>query len=122
MSNTLFTIADKANAHDLVCDYSDILSIGGIYLEKEARCVKAFGRPVSLTPSEFDLLSALMSAPGCVFSRSELLLKLQDANLEGVERMIDVHICNLRMKIEPNSSDPIYIKTVFRAGYQFSLE
>lgn len=96
-----------------------ILSIGGIQLDKESCAVKSFGRPVSLTPSEFDLLSALMSAPGRAFSRSELLLKLQSNMFEGTERSVDVHIRNLRTKIEPNPSKPIYIETVFGVGYKF---
>jgi DNA-binding response OmpR family regulator len=99
----------------------EILSIGGIHLDVESRAVKTFGRPVSLTPSEFDLLHVLMSAPGKVFSRSELLLKLQGTTFEGVERTIDVHIRNLRTKIEPNPSEPIYIETVFGVGYRFHM-
>jgi two-component system alkaline phosphatase synthesis response regulator PhoP len=99
---------------------SEILSIGGIRLDKEARTVKSFGRPASLTPSEFDLLYALMSAPGKVFARSDLLLKLQGTTFEGIERTIDVHVRNLRTKIEPNPSEPIYIKTVFGVGYKFA--
>ena len=100
----------------------EILSIGGILLDVESRTVKTFGRPVSLTPSEFDLLHVLMSAPGKVFSRSELLLKLQGTTFEGVERTIDVHIRNLRTKVEPNPSEPIYIETVFGVGYRFHSE
>jgi DNA-binding response OmpR family regulator len=97
----------------------EILSIGGIHLDVESRAVKTFGRPVSLTPSEFDLLHVLMSAPGRVFSRSELLLKLQGTTFEGVERTIDVHIRNLRTKIEQDPSNPQYIQTVFGVGYKF---
>lgn len=99
-----------------------ILSIGGILLDKESCAVKSFGRPVSLTPSEFDLLYALMSTPGRAFSRSELLLKLQSSMFEGTERSVDVHVRNLRTKIEPNPSKPIYIKTVFGVGYKFHAE
>jgi DNA-binding response OmpR family regulator len=99
-----------------------ILTHGGIRLDVEARTVTSFGRPASLTPSEFGLLYVLISAPGRVFSRSELLIKLQDTTFEGVERTIDVHIRNLRTKIEPNSSTPIYIKTVFGVGYKFHSE
>jgi DNA-binding response OmpR family regulator len=97
----------------------ETLSIGGIHLDKESRTVTSFGRPASLTPSEFDLLCVLMSAPGRVFPRSELLLKLQGTTFEGVERTIDVHIRNLRTKIEPNPLEPIYIETVFGVGYKF---
>ena len=98
----------------------DSLSMGSIRLNVESRAVTSFGRPVSLTPSEFDLLHILMSAPNKVFSRSELLLKLQGTTFEGVERTIDVHIRNLRTKVEPNPSEPIYIETVFGVGYKFA--
>jgi DNA-binding response OmpR family regulator len=98
---------------------ADALSIGDIRLDRESRTVTVDHRPVSLTPSEFDLLLTLLSAPGRVFSRSDLLLKLQGTTFEGVERTIDVHIRNLRTKIEPDPSKPEYIETVFGVGYRF---
>jgi two-component system alkaline phosphatase synthesis response regulator PhoP len=101
---------------------AESVSVGGIRLDKESRTVTASGRPVSLTPSEFDLLYTLMSAPGRVFSRSELLLKLQGTTYENVERTIDVHIRNLRTKIEKDPSKPEYIETVFGVGYKFHPE
>ena len=75
---------------------------------------------VSLTPSEFDLLAILMASPGRVFSRAELLIQLQGTAFEGVERTIDVHIRNLRTKIEPDPGEPRYIETVFGVGYRFA--
>ncbi len=63
-----------------------------------------------------------MSAPGHVFSRADLLIKLQGTTFEGVERTIDVHIRNLRTKIEPDPSEPRYIETVFGVGYRFRPE
>lgn len=78
------------------------------------------GRSVDLTPSEFDLLATLMAAPGRVFSRLELLDRLQGTAYEGYERTIDVHIRNLRLKVEPDPSDPRYIETVYGAGYRFA--
>ena len=60
-----------------------------------------------------------MATPNRVFSRSELLLKLQGTSFEGVERTIDVHIRNLRTKIEKDPSQPQYIETVFGVGYRF---
>jgi two-component system alkaline phosphatase synthesis response regulator PhoP len=98
---------------------SDSLSAGEIHLDKESRIVTVSGRAVNLTPSEFDLLVVLMSAPGRVFSRSELLLKAQGTTFENVERTIDVHIRNLRTKIEKDPSHPEYIETVFGIGYKF---
>ena len=97
----------------------DILIVGNIHLNKENRTVTVSDKSTFLTPSEFDLLYCLISAPGRVYSRSDLLLKLQGTSFEGVERTIDVHIRNLRTKIEPDPSNPIYIETVFGVGYRF---
>ncbi len=100
----------------------DILRIGDITLEKSCRIVTVHGQPVDLTPSEFDLLVTLMAAPGRVFSRLELLERTQGTAYEGYERTIDVHIRNLRMKIEADPSRPGYIETVYGAGYRFSVQ
>jgi DNA-binding response OmpR family regulator len=97
----------------------EVLAVGDLRLDRESRTVTASGRPVNLTPSEFELLYLLMSAPGRVFPRSEILLKLQGTTFEGVERTIDVHIRNLRTKIEPDPAKPVYIETVFGVGYRF---
>jgi len=99
---------------------SEILVSGDLRLDKGSHTVTTSGRPLSLTPSEFDLLATLMSVPGRVFSRSDLLLKLQGTTFEGVERTIDVHVRNLRTKIEQDPSKPRYIETVFGVGYRFS--
>jgi DNA-binding response OmpR family regulator len=82
--------------------------------------VKVGDRFVDLTPSEFDLLAALMSRPGHVFSRLELLDRLQGTALEGYERTVDVHIKNLRTKIEPDPRSPSYVETVYGVGYRFA--
>lgn len=101
---------------------SDVIQIGNLRLDKETHIVTAAGKAVNLTPSEFDLLLALMSSPGRVFSRSDLLLKLQGTTFEGVERTIDVHVRNLRTKIEIDPSKPAYVETVFGVGYRFSSD
>ena len=100
----------------------DILKVSDITLERDTHLVRVRGNPVNLTPSEFDLLAILMSAPGKVFSRGDLLIKLQGTTFEGLERTINVHIRNLRTKIEPNPSEPCYIETVFGVGYRFRPE
>ncbi len=96
-----------------------VLRVGGIVLDKNSHAVTVDHVPVRLTPSEFDLLAVLMDAPGRVFERPDLLIKLQGVAFEGIERTIDVHIRNLRTKIEPDPSQPRYIETVFGKGYRF---
>lgn len=100
----------------------EVLHIGDITLDKTTHEVCILSQVVDLTPSEFDLLAILMSAPGRVFSRLDLLEKLQGTSFEGVIRTIDVHVRNLRTKIEPDPSHPQYIETVFGVGYRFRRE
>jgi DNA-binding response OmpR family regulator len=89
-------------------------------LDRTARLVQINGKTVNLTPSEFDLLAALMAEPGRAFSRMDLLDLLQGTAFEGYERTIDVHIRNLRTKIEPEPAQPCYIETVYGHGYRFA--
>ncbi len=97
-----------------------VLHCSGIRLDREFHAVSVEEKPVDLTPSEFELLAVLMAHPGRVFSRSDLLTHLQGNDFENVERIVDVHIRNLRAKIEPNPSKPIHIETVFGVGYKFA--
>ncbi len=97
----------------------EIIRAADIILDPEKRSVIVGTSPVTLTPSEFDLLSILMTSPGRVFSRMELLDHLQGTAYEAYERSIDVHIRNLRTKIEPDPANPRYIETVYGAGYRF---
>jgi len=98
----------------------EILRIGAIELDWAGRTTTVNGQTVMLTPSEFSLLGTLMGTPGRVFSRLELLDRLQGTAYEGYERTIDVHIRNLRAKVEPDPGNPIYIETVYGAGYRFT--
>jgi DNA-binding response OmpR family regulator len=98
---------------------SEVLRIGDVMLDKTAHLVTVDDRPVTLTRSELDLLAVLMAAPERAFSRLDLLERLKGDSLEGVERTIDVHIRNLRAKIEPDPAHPQYILTVFGIGYRF---
>ncbi len=98
---------------------NEVLRAGGITLDPEKRMVLIGDAPVNLTPSEFDLLAVLMTNPGRVYSRAELLDHLQGTTYEGYERSIDVHIRNLRAKIEPDSAKPRYVETVYGTGYRF---
>ncbi len=81
--------------------------------------VSLAGRSLNLTPVEFKLLGTLVKEPGRVFSRAQLIEKALGYDFEGFDRTIDVHILNLRRKLEPDPSYPRYIKTVYGAGYKF---
>ena len=98
---------------------SATLNVADVSLDRDTHNVRVDGKSVNLTPSEFDLLAALMEAPGRVYSRADLLIKLQGTSFEGVERTIDVHVRNLRTKLEPDPANPRYIETVFGVGYKF---
>lgn len=77
------------------------------------------GRPLLLTDIEFKLLWVLAAEPGRVFSRGDLIEKAFGYDFIGFDRTIDVHVLNLRRKIETDPSRPRYIKTVYGAGYKF---
>lgn len=96
------------------------LRIGDIELEEDAHSVTVNGHPVDLTPTEFNLLSILMHAPGRVFSREELVNALSESGFAGLEQTLNVHVRNLRVKIEPDADAPRYVETVFGIGYRFA--
>lgn len=98
----------------------DIVRAADITLDRSTRQVMVADREVMLTPSEFDLLAAIMSVPGKAFNRMELLDRLQGGAYEGYERTIDVHVRNLRAKIEEDDTNPQYIETVYGVGYRFT--
>jgi two-component system alkaline phosphatase synthesis response regulator PhoP len=95
------------------------VSRGEITVDLSGHAVTVRGEPVDLTPTEFDLLAVLMQDAGRSFTRSQLLERVQGYSYEGYERTIDVHIKNLRQKIEQNPRNPRHIRTVYGVGYRF---
>ena len=79
------------------------------------------GKQVDLTPSEFKLLSALATYPGRVYSRFELINRVQGTDFEGYERTIDAHVKNLRRKLEADPANPRYVQTVHGVGYRLGV-
>ena len=99
-----------------------VVRAAGIVLDRQQRVVSVAGHLVDLTPTEFELLGVLMSSPGRVFSRAELLDQAQGIRVSGMERTIDVHIRNLRSKVEADPSHPHRIQTIYGVGYRLSTE
>jgi DNA-binding response OmpR family regulator len=93
---------------------------GPIRLDPDRHSVTVNGEAVALTPSEFKLLHTLMSAPGKVFTRNELLDRLYSDGGDVIDRVIDVHMGKLRQKLEPNPSKPRYLLTVHGVGYRLA--
>ncbi len=99
---------------------AEIFRAGELVLDMDKHTLTLGGRPVELTPTEFDLLTVLMQNPGRAFTRLQLLDRLQGAAYEGYERTLDAHVKNLRAKIGDDPKAPRYILTVFGVGYKFT--
>ena len=100
-------------------DADDTLTFDGITLDPATREIAVEGRPVELSALEFDLLAALASAPGRVFTRAQLLERVWGWDYFGAERVVDVHIGNLRKTLGDDASNPRFIGTVRGVGYKF---
>ncbi|PRR76619.1 response regulator transcription factor [Clostridium thermopalmarium] len=100
---------------------ADILSFnkGDLEIDIKKMIAKKQGNVVSLTTNEFKILTALLTNPGQVFSREQLVEKAFGIDYEGFDRTIDTHIKNIRHKIEDNPKEPKYIITIYGMGYKF---
>ena len=96
------------------------LEYDGILIDLEARAVRIGDRSPALTPTEFRLLAMLAQQPGRVFSRDQIIENAFGDDYDGFDRTVDVHIANLRRKIEPDGKRPRYVQTVHGVGYRFS--
>ncbi len=92
---------------------------GELVIDHDKREVKLKNEEIGLTPIEFDILTILSANPGIVLSRETLIDRVLGPDFEGVDRTIDVHIKNIRKKIEDDTKNPSYIITVFKLGYKF---
>ena len=99
----------------------EVIAHGDLRIETGSRQVSVAGRAVALTATEFDLLSVMARQPGRVFSRGQLLDRLQGDDYEGYERTIDSHVKNLRKKLAPEAGTAHYINTVHGIGYRLEV-
>jgi DNA-binding response OmpR family regulator len=100
----------------------EVVQVGGLRLNAQTREVSCDQDRLRLTPAEFDLLSLLMSQPGRVFTRAELLDGLKSHTRATYERVVDVHVKNLRAKLSDDPHLPTYIETVYGVGYRLMRE
>ncbi|NEB04273.1 response regulator transcription factor [Streptomyces sp. SID13726] len=101
-----------AVAHD------PVLRVGALAVDPVRRVVEIEGRQVACTPGEFDVLATMAAEPERVFTRRQLLAGTRGDDRYITERTIDVHVLNLRKKIEPVPRRPVYLQTVFGVGYR----
>ncbi|MCL5263900.1 MAG: response regulator transcription factor [Chloroflexi bacterium] len=98
---------------------SKVLTIRDLEIDLAQHTILQKGKPLNLTPKEYDLLAFLVTNRGQVFAREALIERVWDYSYAGDSRTVDVHIKGLREKIEPNPKDPQYIETVRGVGYRF---
>jgi two-component system response regulator MtrA len=97
-----------------------VLIVGKLVVDVSRHQVHADGEPVLCTPGEFAILAALAGQPERVFTRAQLLEHTNGVERDSVERTIDVHVLNLRRKIEPNPKRPARLVTVYGIGYKLT--
>lgn len=97
---------------------SRTLSFKDLNLDLTRHLVNVGSREAHLTPTEFRILAVLMREPGRLFSRTQLVEKAFGYDYDGLDRTVDVHILNLRRKIEPGAKQPEYVRTVYGLGYK----
>ncbi len=97
-----------------------VRALGDLVIDSERHEVRRAGVAIPLTPTEFGILETLASQPGRVFSRLQLLERIQGDAYEGYERSVDSHVKNLRQKIEPDPRSPRHVLTVFGVGYKLA--
>jgi len=98
----------------------DVVAAGPVRLDRPRRQAFVSGRPLELTPLEFDVLFLIASHPGIVFTREMILERVWANDTHVTERSVDTLIKRLRQKIEADSADPALILTVWGTGYKFN--
>jgi DNA-binding response OmpR family regulator len=95
---------------------------GTLSVDYDKRIVKVNGEEIPFTPNEFDILYTLIINKGKVLSREQLIDKIFGMDFDGYDRTVDVHIKNIRKKIEDDTRNPKYVITVIKVGYKFGGE
>ena len=99
-----------------------VTRLGQLEIDADHRCLRFDGRRIVVTPTEFDICAVLMQRPGVAWTRRQLIESTRGWNADCQERTIDVHIGNLRRKIEPDPAQPIHFLTANGHGYRMATE
>jgi two-component system alkaline phosphatase synthesis response regulator PhoP len=105
---------------DQAPDNGAIIRAGDVTVDRLRMQATVQGRPVELTPTEFAMLATLASQPGRIFTRAQLLDAIRGLEAEAFDRTVDVHVKNVRRKLEPDPRNPRYILTVYGVGYKLA--
>ncbi len=115
-------IADYIQIEPLQMVSAPVLSFPGLEIRQHQRRVLQGGEDVSLTRLEYSTLVLLASNPGIVLTRTQIFEAVWNMDSDSCQSSISTVICNLRKKIEPDSKNPTYIKTVLGVGYKFDVK
>ena len=99
---------------------TEVLRVADVEVDLPRMRVVVGGRPVELTPTEFQLLAAMVREPGRVFTRGQLLDAVHGVAFESYERAIDAHVKNIRRKLETDAHAPRHLLTVYGVGYRLA--
>jgi two-component system alkaline phosphatase synthesis response regulator PhoP len=99
-----------------------LIRAGDLEIDLQGHRVTRAGEPISLTRTEFNLLTVLAQHPGQTFSRAQLLDRLHGVAYDGYDRSVDAHVKNLRHRLELDPGKPRYVLTVYGIGYKFTDE
>ena len=114
-------IADYIQIEPIQVAPASVLSFPGLEIRQHQRQVLQGGEDVSLTRLEYSTLVLLASNPGIVLTRTQIFEAVWNMDSDSCQSSISTVICNLRKKIEPDSKNPTYIKTVLGVGYKFDM-
>jgi DNA-binding response OmpR family regulator len=112
--------AEPRAARDEADTANDVLRRGDLVIDPRKMTMTRAGAAINLTPTEFELATALARRPGRIFTRGQLLDAVRGSEVESFERAIDAHVKNIRRKLEPDPRRPRYILTVYGVGYKFA--
>ena len=115
-------ITDYVQIEPMKVAPAPVLSFPGLEIRQHQRRVLQDGKEINLTRLEYSTLVLLASNPGIVLTRTQILEAVWNMDSDSCQSSISTIICNLRKKIEPDSKNPTYIKTVLGVGYKFDIK